>query len=127
MSSVTFAESNPLESFRWEYRLILIYTPTEEIDGALAKLKAAEPEIKERHILWFVFSERESRTNNSDPIEEDFRTEVLRHYFEDGETTQLRLIGKDGGIKEKADKLILERIFSLIDAMPMRQAEMKRN
>lgn len=33
-------------------------------------------------------------------------------------------IGKDGGIKLRADQLNLKDVFSLTDAMPMRQREM---
>ena len=36
------------------------------------------------------------------------------------------LIGKDGGIKSRFDRLDLEAIFSDIDAMPMRQYEMQQ-
>lgn len=35
------------------------------------------------------------------------------------------LIGKDGGIKSRFDRVDLKAIFSDIDAMPMRQNEMR--
>jgi len=38
------------------------------------------------------------------------------------------LVGKDGGEKYRSDKLVPNReLFGLIDAMPMRQSEVKRN
>ena len=45
-----------------------------------------------------------------------------------GREIQLLLIGKDGGMKTRQSgaNLDLERVFELIDSMPMRQAEMQR-
>jgi hypothetical protein len=44
----------------------------------------------------------------------------------DGATFAARLVGKDGGIKLRADEPIsADRLFEVIDAMPMRQAEMR--
>lgn len=40
----------------------------------------------------------------------------------------LVLIGKDGGEKHRSDKVMsTEELFAIIDAMPMRRSEMKRN
>jgi monofunctional biosynthetic peptidoglycan transglycosylase len=40
----------------------------------------------------------------------------------------LRLVGKDGGVKRSADRAVpMDELFTLIDAMPMRRAEMRRD
>ncbi len=40
---------------------------------------------------------------------------------------RIRLVGKDGGVKLDQSTLVeVPTLFSLIDAMPMRQAEMSR-
>jgi hypothetical protein len=41
-------------------------------------------------------------------------------------TTELLLLGKDGQIKERIDRIDLPLMFSQIDRMPMRRAERER-
>jgi len=116
----------PLETYRWEHRIILVAAPADQAEDLVAELQQARAEILARHILWFVIDE-ESITSNDDEVpSRAFRTAVLNRYFKDNSTIQVRLIGKDGGLKEKADTLDLTRLFARIDAMPMRQAEMRR-
>lgn len=53
---------------------------------------------------------------------------LSKEYFNGAdETTQVRLVGKDGGVKSKQSKLKRESIFALIDTMPMRRAEMQKS
>jgi hypothetical protein len=56
------------------------------------------------------------------------RSDVGRRLGLHGRGAQLVLIGKDGGIKARhsEDVFDLERIFTLIDSMPMRRAEMRQ-
>ena len=47
--------------------------------------------------------------------------------FRENEPSRVLLIGKDGGVKLRGDELDVQRIFDLIDTMPMRIREMKNN
>lgn len=127
MTPFAAAEENPLKSFRWDYRLILISAPATEAKERVAELKAAQAGIDERHVLWFVFDGQSVITNYRQPLGEGFRAAVLERYFKevDPVSTALRLVGKDGGIKERAGQLDLAQLFARIDSMPMRQSEIK--
>jgi hypothetical protein len=56
------------------------------------------------------------------------RADVRRRLRLHGRDARLVLIGKNGGIKARQSEKVfdLERLFTLIDSMPMRQAEMKQ-
>lgn len=128
MTPLTSAESDPLKPFRWDYRIILVSTPAANAEEIVSELESAGEAINERHILWFVLGGESVATNYSESLTKGFQAEVLNDYFKGaGGETEVRLIGKDGGVKEKAKKLHLERLFKLIDSMPMRQAEMREN
>lgn len=117
MTPLKSAPSNPLNSFRWDYRIILVSTTSDNLDGLVVKLESAKAAISERDILWFVMDEDSVVTNYSESLAKDFPQTIAKRYFVD-QKTQVRLIGKDGGVKEKAAELDLDRLFKLIDAMP---------
>lgn len=127
MTTYAAADANPLAHFRWEYRIILVAAPATEVEERVAELKAAQAGIDERHVLWFVIDGQSVTTNYKQALDEDFQTEVLKSYFKGikAESTAVRLIGKDGGVKERAETFDLARLFARIDAMPMRRVEMK--
>ncbi len=124
----TYQPINALESIdelEWSSRIILVraFGESEEVLNALRKL---DYEIQDRDIYWFVFVEENTETNYKGEIQEYFHRETLNTYFSDTETNVV-LIGKDGGIKQKLKHLDLQGIFDLIDTMPMRQMEMRES
>ncbi|HKK18082.1 MAG TPA: DUF4174 domain-containing protein [Opitutales bacterium] len=125
MSACASADPNPLSPFRWDYRIILIAAPSEKTGELVSELKREQAAIDERHILWFVTDGASLATNYPQEVEKDFGQKLVDDYFDGVERVQVRLIGKDGGVKEKAEKLDLAALFARIDAMPMRRAEMK--
>lgn len=128
MTSFASAEPNPLGSFRWDYRIILVAAPVAEVEDIANELKEAKAGINERDILWFVFGGESFATNYTESLAKGFEKTVSDNYFKkSGKKREVRLVGKDGGVKEKADNLDLERLFALIDSMPMRRAEMRSN
>jgi hypothetical protein len=128
MAPPASADSNPLKPLRWDYRIVLIAAPSTEAERLVSELNQVKEAINERHIVWFVIDEENLATNYARPLGKSFRPAVMKYFFGDfPEKIQVRLIGKDGGVKSKAEKLELEELFGLIDSMPMRQAEMKRN
>jgi hypothetical protein len=82
--------------------------------------------LRDRDILLFEILEKgESRSGNS-PLKKD-SAEFLREQFGilPGQFCIL-LIGKDGKEKRRWESMVgLGVIFSVVDAMPMRQREMK--
>jgi hypothetical protein len=125
MCALASANSKPLMPFRWDYRIILVATTSEKAKGFISEFKERKESIDERHVLWFVLDEESLATNHPGSLGKDFRGRVFESYFGGRGETQVRLIGKDGGVKAKDEKLDLGALFGRIDSMPMRQAEMK--
>ncbi|MBT8125549.1 MAG: DUF4174 domain-containing protein, partial [Gammaproteobacteria bacterium] len=92
----------------------------------LKALKKLDYEILDRDIYWFVFTDSSIETNYKGELQDNFYRVTLNNYFTDTETNVV-LIGKDGGIKQKGKHLDLQGLFDLIDTMPMRQLEMRKN
>jgi hypothetical protein len=128
MTSFAFAEGNPLKPFLWDYRVILVSASPDGVEDRVAELVRAQASIDDRHILWFVIDGESVATNHEQPLAKGFQPAVLKRFFavQNGDKTQVRLIGKDGGVKAKVEELNLEKLFELIDSMPMRQAEMRK-
>ena len=126
LMSTSQANKSYLESInqlKWDSRIILV-RPIDNLEEILLDLKMADQEIVDRHINWFVISQSGIYTNYERNIADSFKKEIFDKYFSiDG--FNVVLIGKDGGVKERAKNLNLNSIFDLIDSMPMRQNEMK--
>ena len=110
-----------IDQLRWSSRVILVKIHNDDRQ-TLTLLENAEEEINERHINWFVFSRETFYSNFNNRIGKDFRSQTLSQYLEADDSVVL--LGKDGYVKLKSDTLDLEKIFELIDSMPMRQMEM---
>jgi len=91
-----------LTAHQWRHRVLVIDAPeqvTEDYRRQLASLDAAKAGLEERDL--------QVVTRTGAPA---FR---------------VRLVGKDGGVKlDQATPLGVTTLFALIDAMPMRRAEM---
>lgn len=121
------SESATLNSFsdlRWENRLVIINEPADQ-NAALATMKAHTAEIDDRDIIWFILSENKASTNYSSPLSKSFVSKARQKYRLKKDT--VTLIGKDGGIKSQRSRIDIQTLFSTIDAMPMRQHEMRQN
>lgn len=110
-----------IDQLRWSSRVILVKIDDDD-HQTLTLLENAEQEINERHINWFVFTRNTFYSNFKNRIGRDFRSQTLSQYL--GADDRVVLLGKDGYVKLKSATLELEKIFALIDSMPMRQMEM---
>ncbi|GEA52692.1 hypothetical protein VIN01S_34960 [Vibrio inusitatus NBRC 102082] len=112
-------EINSLSDFKWNYRVILINQLHSDIDFQNV-LNTMSSEISERHIAWFLLTEGDVISNLNVRLSNDIQLQMQNTTA----SSNVVLIGKDGGIKMKLDELDLPAIFREIDSMPMRQAEM---
>lgn len=120
--------AGPLDSFRWKNRLLLVHAETPEAAKAfIAELEAAAGDVEERDLLWFIADPENLYTNHAAPPQGGAR-ERLRDLIMAQELPGecVSLVGKDGGIKARYDRLDLAAVFVRIDGMPMRRAEMNR-
>ncbi|MEM6298506.1 MAG: DUF4174 domain-containing protein [Bacteroidota bacterium] len=109
-----------LDQYRWKNRLLLVFFDTPEGKEAYQAQKqlfeSKESELLERDLL--IFDDQAVLK----PYRQRFRLTHTQNDF------SIVLVGKDGGQKAIYDGLTpLKRIFELIDQMPMRRAEMRKN
>lgn len=124
------AQIQSLDDFQWKNRLLVLYTSNEnsvKIDDQLAEILKAKNEFQERDLKVIILKNQMVKIWNStkrhslnfDQIIQELNINTEKNY-------QNLLIGKDGGVKLRADSPISnQKLFSTIDVMPMRQREMK--
>ena len=114
-------KSSPLEEYFWKNRVIVTFSPSKNNTDRSLFLNSIHEnlcEFNSRNIIHIdlLFNEK------------NHEIEKFGGFFENlslfPSEFRLILIGKDGGIKLNSRKTSLEKIFSLIDTMPMRQEEM---
>lgn len=112
------AELAPL---RWQHRIILV---AGQVPDAAERLRAAQPAIDERDILWFVAHQGRLLSNYPRRMRDALLRRVHERYFSRSDA-RVFLIGKDGRLKASDQDLDLPTLFARIDAMPMRRREME--
>ncbi|MEZ9355645.1 DUF4174 domain-containing protein [Vibrio breoganii] len=115
-SSKSDASFQQLSEMKWQYRILLI----QDRPDYQQTLTNASEEIADRHLVWFLVSPNQVISNLSDSVPEPLQQDIRQRISD----KPVVLIGKDGGIKMREERLSLPSIFSTIDSMPMRQAEM---
>jgi len=119
-----------LNQYRWKNRLLLLFTPTRDhpwFDSLHGSLMTRKVDVADRDLVVFEVLESGLSTVDTEPLDPG-TAEMLREKFGVAEGSfSVILVGKDGGVKlDHQDHISLEEIFALIDAMPMRQEEMRR-
>ncbi|PMO92331.1 hypothetical protein BCS98_10135 [Vibrio breoganii] len=115
-SSKSDASFQQLSEMKWQYRILLI----QDRPDYQQTLTNASAEIADRHLVWFLVSPNQVISNLADSVPEPLQQDIRQRISD----KPVVLIGKDGGIKMREERLSLPSIFSTIDSMPMRQAEM---
>ncbi len=113
-----------VQSLQWDYRIIFVRNDRNP-QGDVALLQQQKADIDDRDITWFVFYQDKVVTNYIGMLSDKFLQEVFESYVTQDQ--HVVLVGRDGGIKAKDNKLELERLLALIDTMPMRRMEILRN
>ena len=124
------AEPMDLSRFQWINRLLLIFAPSDESLPLISMQRSLTDnrlQVEDRDLVVFKILEAGESTMDSKPI----NLQTVQRLQEKFTITRGRftviLIGKDGGIKlKRSEQTSLKDIFVLIDAMPMRQEEMRR-
>lgn len=118
----------PLARHQWKDRLVLIFSNTSDNAQSREQMDRFEDEraeVKDRDLLLYRITPGLVKGPEDLP---ELTSEWFYKYYKVGKDEfNVILIGKDGGEKLRSEELIPpEKIFELIDSMPMRQAEMKR-
>ncbi|WP_421799811.1 DUF4174 domain-containing protein [Haliscomenobacter sp.] len=122
--STLFAQ--PLDQYRWKNRILLVFAPDpqdQHLKDQLSLLNASRAGLVDRDLKVIVL---DPKSNTSLPTADS--KHLYQVYKVEKDTFRVLLIGKDGTEKLRTSQPILPiDLFRIIDAMPMRQSEMKRN
>lgn len=136
-SFYSYTQNVNTKSYKWKYRLVLIVSEGKEnilyskqLNELLDSAKAFE-ERKLKIIDIQPNKVREISYLNNQIIIEPWQknTELYRKYKSKKSNFKVLLIGLDGGIKKVIQQKFFPKklLFTLIDGMPMRRTELKRN
>ncbi len=122
------AEKDEIARFRWQNRILLVFSTTPALPAyqTLAyDLTRNQDGVRERDlVVFFVFGDGASRLGE-EPLS-DRQAENLRRRFDvRPDEFKVVLVGKDGLVKINSVAVSLRDLFAVIDAMPMRQREMR--
>ena len=124
------AQINSLKDFQWQKRLVVIYTADDEsvtLQKQLDEIKKEKDSFEERDLQVIVLQNQKVDVWNSVETHQ-LKFEQIQSVLGIDETKNYQniLIGKDGGVKLKRNSPISnQKLFDTIDAMPMRQREMR--
>ncbi|VXB11446.1 conserved hypothetical protein [Maribacter litoralis] len=122
-SSITKAQD--ITDFKWNNRLIILYENNNnvaEVKSAIEIIAKNSVGLVERDVRVFVLKNNVFYSSNGQALEITNSKTLPKAY------QGYILVGKDGGIKSKKPyPFNLNKIFDLIDSMPMRKSEMRSN
>ena len=120
--------SQDISSHKWQDRVLIIFA--EEEGGHLLKkqmemLQSDEEGLEDRKLV--IYSVNGSAYRKG--IQSDqwiSGSDTFRKFIDAGDKFKVILIGLDGGIKIRQNEVLtLDKLFSTIDAMPMRRNELR--
>ena len=119
-----------LTQFQWKSRLLFLFAPDRSnplFKNLQSELIAQKAEVKDRDLVVFEVLEQGPSRMNTAPIDRQVADSIRDRFAIPQNTFSLILVGKDGSIKlNRQDRTHLQEVFDLIDAMPMRQDEMRQ-
>ncbi|RFC45832.1 MAG: protein of unknown function DUF4174 [Verrucomicrobia bacterium] len=126
-SMLPSASAADLSGYRWKHRVLIVTTTLEQNGNVAASLRQDRPGIIDRDLVVIDLSVHGKRLPHAiRPPAEDLESLRTRYGLGGEPRNAFLLIGKDGGIKARqSGELHLDRLFALIDTMPMRKEEMR--
>ncbi|WKV11938.1 DUF4174 domain-containing protein [Marivirga harenae] len=128
--SCTQAQNTRLDDFQWENRLLIIYTrevKSSQLDNQLAEIIRNNEGYNVRDLKVILLRDRQVKVWNSEKDNALNFDQTMKELNIDQSILYYNLlIGKDGGVKSRRISPITnKKLFETIDAMPMRQREMR--
>lgn len=121
----------PLKKHLWKDRVILLFSESgthPDLQSQLSLLTKETAEVTDRDLVVYQVLPNTVLGPDGQPLPKADQSWFYTTYVKealDGFT--FLLIGKDGTVKLKTDEPVpMRQLFGLIDGMPMRQAEMRR-
>ena len=123
----SFVVGQNLDRHRWENRVLLVFADDKSDEKMLkqnAILSKEKQGLTERKSKIYQFAKDKYATGFNAAWQ--ISTIDKRKYLNKNDDFKVVLIGLDGGIKLKRTEILsTEKLFAIIDGMPMRRAEIK--
>lgn len=125
----SLSAASAMDDLRWKHRPLLLFAPAADAlaaQGLRADLERAEAGFRDRHMVLIEVYGDETADLDGKALPPATAAELRRRYAVSSDEVTVILIGKDGGEKLRTSgDAELDRIFGLIDTMPMRRREMQ--
>jgi hypothetical protein len=119
-----------MSGFRWQRRPLLLFAADDgdsRLQRQVAAVEATRDQFDERDMVLIVVLGTGPSHAQGVALPDDDAARLRASYGVDGSSFALRLVGKDGGVKRRSTEVVpMGALYDLIDAMPMRQEEMRR-
>lgn len=124
------ALSMELNQFQWKNRLLFLFAPEHSnslFSDLQSEIVAQKNGVQDRDLVVFEIIESGPSFMNTTRLDVQMAATLRKQFDVSPGRFTVILVGKDGGVKLKRHTRIkLNDIFALIDAMPMRQEEMRQ-
>ncbi len=118
-----------LSSQKWKNRVLLVFALSADnatYQQQMQLLNQYQRGLKERDLLVVHVLRTATNLNNQEQLFLDTSAKLRQRFGVDNDDFRVILIGKDGSAKRQDTTIVQpETIFRQIDAMPMRQQEMR--
>ena len=126
-----------LEDHRWEHRLLFVFAPDDTSEALTQQAEAFadhDAGFRDRDLLLLTVTGSDRGTHRSvpgadpQPLTEAAVRRLRKRFDVAPDAFRVVLVGKDGTEKRRnAEPVTVRFIFDTIDAMPMRQREMRKS
>lgn len=124
---ISFSQS--LEKHRWKDRILLVISAdknSKEFKNQLEILKKEKTGLLDRKLMTYAVYRKEFHFNFTK--KETQSSKLFDKFNKEEVAFKIVLIGLDGGIKLAQDTILsTEKLFAIIDGMPIRKRELRKN
>ncbi len=127
MMFTTTYQPSPLGAYQWKNRIIVVSADQQsELEKQVAIFRNTNEAFKERDLILVTLHKNQINIDGQEAS--DISAAQLRDYYNlPTQGFRVLLIGKDGGTKLSSSSIVEhQKIYNLIDSMPMRKAEMRK-
>lgn len=118
-----------LKQHQWKHRVILIITNANENDNYKSQLEEFDVDseaFEERKLITYTILPEHYQLHDKTTSDWIKGSELYKAYNPKKLAFKVILIGLDGSVKlEQSEVLTTQKLFSIIDAMPMRRSELR--
>jgi hypothetical protein len=127
-SFITNFYGQDLEKHQWKNRVLLIVSSKEKNKAVLKQVQILKKEnkgLQEQKLVFYTIFKEYYKYNFQ--LDKQKSQQQYHQFNKDDSPFKIFLIGLDGSIKLKQEALLsANKLFTIIDGMPMRRSEMKR-